>query len=376
MRRMPTPDIHFQSPFGELILRLWPRRRNETLRAWGGADRYLLEHARAHGRESDPPTRWLVLNDTAGALALALPNVVASSGDSWIAREAMLANARDNGREPPSWCWPGDHLPGADAVLMKLPKDLSLLTYQLRRLVESLPAGTPIALGGMDKHLPPTLAGILERYLDDVVVSRGQYKARLFTGTLRAAAPEGEDWPWQVPVPPLGVTLTVQPGVFAGDRFDIGARFLIEHLPGGISGRIADLGCGNGVVGLAAGLANPEAEIWFCDESAQAVRTARENTLAHLPAERCHFHHGNGLDGLDITFDLILLNPPFHRGHAVDDGVATMLFRHARRQLARDGELRVIGNRHLGYQVMLRKLFGRVEQVAANSKFVIWRCGS
>jgi 16S rRNA (guanine1207-N2)-methyltransferase len=34
-------------------------------------------------------------------------------------------------------------------------------------------------------------------------------------------------------------------------------------------------------------------------------------------------------------------------------------------------ELRVVGNRHLGYHLKLKKLFGNCETVAGNAKFVI-----
>jgi len=38
-----TSDTLFTHPFGELNLRRWPHLRDDPLRAWDGADRYLLE---------------------------------------------------------------------------------------------------------------------------------------------------------------------------------------------------------------------------------------------------------------------------------------------------------------------------------------------
>ena len=120
---------------------------------------------------------------------------------------------------------------------------------------------------------------------------------------------------------------------------------------------------------------NPAARVTFCDVSFLAVESARANVADHdRQPERHHFHLGNGLEGIDKQFDLILLNPPFHRGHAVDDRVARGLFRQAARRLAPGGELRVVANQHLGYQRPLGKLFPRVDTVARNAKFVIFRC--
>ncbi len=102
-----------------------------------------------------------------------------------------------------------------------------------------------------------------------------------------------------------------------------------------MTGEAADLGCGNGVLGLSLAADNPQVRVTFCDVSWLAVESARDNAAALFgPSHRHEFHLGHGLDGLERRFDLILLNPPFHRGHAVDDGVARTLFRHARRHLA------------------------------------------
>jgi 23S rRNA (guanine1835-N2)-methyltransferase len=64
--------------------------------------------------------------------------------------------------------------------------------------------------------------------------------------------------------------------VFARSGLDIGARFL-EHLPANIEGEIADLGCGNGVIGLKALALNPDARVMFTDESYMAVASSRLN---------------------------------------------------------------------------------------------------
>ncbi|MEH6474017.1 MAG: methyltransferase, partial [Halopseudomonas sp.] len=69
--------------------------------------------------------------------------------------------------------------------------------------------------------------------------------------------------------------------------------------------------------------------------------------------------------------DLILNNPPFHQQQTVGGHIAKQMFGDAKRVLRHDGELWVIGNRHLGYHVQLRKLFGNCELVASNPKFVV-----
>ena len=75
----------------------------------------------------------------------------------------------------------------------------------------------------------------------------------------------------------------------------------------------------------------------------------------------------------DAGVDLVLNNPPFHTHRATTDIVAWRMFTGARRALRPGGELWVVGNRHLGYHVKLRKIFGNCETVAASPKFVVLR---
>ena len=370
---MNPANTEFQHPYGTLQLQRWPRLHDDPLRAWDGADRYLLEERAGQAGESGPV---LVLNDQCGALTLALlahGEQVIGTGDSFVARAALLANAQDNQLDSTglSWCWADQALPaGAAMALLRVPKELSLLEWQLAALTQVLPPAAPVLIAGMDKHLPRNLLELLGRYLETPQAGLGRHKARIFRARV-PTRPVPAPAPASLLLPEYGWQLRVNAGVFSRQQLDIGARFFLAHIPAGIDGDICDLGCGNGVIGMMALQRNPSARLWSCDESALALASARHNIGAAFPHRAVQFHLGNGLDGLDQQFDLILLNPPFHRSHAVDDSVARMLFRHARRHLKPGGALRVIGNSHLDYVTILRRQLSKVTQVARNSKFII-----
>ena len=120
---------------------------------------------------------------------------------------------------------------------------------------------------------------------------------------------------------------------------------------------------------------SPEATVHFVDESFMAVASARDNFRAAFGADRAaEFRVGDGLgEFAAASADLVLCNPPFHQQHAVGDRLAQRMFHDAKRVLRPGGELWVVGNRHLGYHVALKRLFGQVELVASNAKFVILR---
>jgi 16S rRNA (guanine1207-N2)-methyltransferase len=113
--------------------------------------------------------------------------------------------------------------------------------------------------------------------------------------------------------------------------------------------------------------------VLFADESFQAVASA-EATYGANTDGKAEFLVADGLEGVPSgSVDLVLNNPPFHSHQAMTDTTAWRMFSDARRALRPGGELWVIGNRHLGYHLKLRRLFGNSELVAGDAKFVILR---
>lgn len=218
-----------------------------------------------------------------------------------------------------------------------------------------------------------TLA-LFEKILGTTTTSLAWKKARLihcvFTAPKLADAPQTYSWkldgtPW---------TIHNHANVFARSGLDIGARFFLQHLPSDLEGEIADLGCGNGVIGPQALAQNPNASVMFTDESHMAVASSRLNVERNLPDDiaRCEFMVNNSLSGIEPDrFTAILCNPPFHQQHAITDHIAWQMFNDARRSLKYGGELYVVGNRHLDYFRKLKRAFGNCTTIATNNKFVI-----
>ncbi|MBA6412209.1 methyltransferase [Parahaliea sp. F7430] len=367
------PAAQFETPFGCFELQRYPRRPNDTLNAWCAADSLLLE---AFAAEPASPATTLVVNDEHGALTTALKAAWMWS-DSALSVRALRDNLARNRLPECQVIWSTEPPPAtASIVLMRVPKQLAYFEYQLACLATTLAPGTRLVIGGMDKHLSPQTAAIIERYIGPTERHRGRRKARLFSATIDGLRHEAKAQWSQYYCQALNAELRALPNVFSREQLDRGSELLIAQLQrlAPVS-RLIDLACGNGVLGLAALDAGLAQELVFCDESAMAVASAREN-LEHLQPQalaRCEFHHGDGLKHYrGAKADLILCNPPFHLQHTVDDFAGRRLLSQAAKQVSSEGKLCLVANRHLNYQAGLKRRFAALEKFAANNKFTVW----
>lgn len=366
----------FNSPFADLDLIRQPAQANDPLLAFDAADQYLLEHLAAQVPQAS--CRVLVLNDSFGALAASLAGhvQVTSSGDSHLAYLALEKNLAGNGRPfdsvpfiPASETFPGPF----DRVLVRVPKTLALLEEQLIRLQGQLAPGAQVIAGAMIKHLPRAAGDLMEKYIGPVQASLAQKKARLLIASVGERPTARSPYPSRYRLDSPALELVNHANVFCREGLDIGTRAFLPHLPRDLGrARIADLGCGNGVLAIACALANPDAQFTLVDESFMAVQSARENWQAALGEREITIRAADGLAGQEKqSLDVVLCNPPFHQQQVVGDFLAWRMFQQAREALEVGGALYIVGNRHLGYHSKLARLFRGVEQVAATPKFVV-----
>ena len=167
------------------------------------------------------------------------------------------------------------------------------------------------------------------------------------------------------------ITCTTDAGVFSRDGLDMGTRILLEALPA-LRGRILDLGCGWGPVGVAVGKKYPAAEIVMSDVNRRAVDLARRNLAANgikNAAAVC----GDGLEAVTGAFDAILLNPPIRAGKAV----IYRLFADSAKQLSENGALYIVIRKQQGAESAakyLSTLFSRVDRVARDKGYWVFAC--
>ena len=107
--------------------------------------------------------------------------------------------------------------------------------------------------------------------------------------------------------------LTSGSGVFAQGRLDVGTAVLFRETEPPVGGRILDLGCGYGVIGLAIALSAPTATVTAVDVNERAVLLANENAAALGVADRFRATTPEGV-GSSAAYDEIWSNPPIRIG--------------------------------------------------------------
>jgi 16S rRNA (guanine1207-N2)-methyltransferase len=176
--------------------------------------------------------------------------------------------------------------------------------------------------------------------------------------TLAAALPGG------------AVELVSLPGVFSYDRIDQGTALLLQQLGECEGLRVLDAGCGYGPLGLAAARLGAS-RVDLLDVSLPAVAAARENS-ARLGLPQATAEASDALEAAaGRSYDLIISNPPFHAGKAVDTTMAAAFIAQARALLAPGGRLLLVANQFLPYERQIGAQFGTLAVVATDRSYKV-----
>ena len=105
-------------------------------------------------------------------------------------------------------------------------------------------------------------------------------------------------------------------GVFSKDKFDFGTRVLLENIDiRNFCGKVLDLGCGTGVVGLILGTFNKNITIDMVDVNERAIKIAKENIK--LNNLNNNIFISDVYSNITDKYDYIITNPPIRAGKEV-----------------------------------------------------------
>ncbi len=307
----------------------------------------------------------------AGALAAQRGALVTLCDDSIVAVEAARRTLTLHGLE--------DHVthgaytvpPAAfDAVWLNAPRGRAWARQLIRLAAHALKPDGVLYLVG------PNQGGI-KSYIDDVATMGGQthllsikrrYRLAACTFAGQLSLETGEDI-YSASCKGQVYRYASAPGVFAHGGLDRGTYALIEAMDIGPGEAVLDLGCGCGVVGLAA--ARLGGRVTCVDHSAVAIestqRTMAINDIANaviLPSD-C----ASAVRNAGMQFDVVATNPPFHQGIGVHYDVARQFIQDAARVLAPGGRLYLVANRFIRYEPVMERWFTEITTVYQDRQF-------
>lgn len=160
-------------------------------------------------------------------------------------------------------------------------------------------------------------------------------------------------------------------GVFSKDKFDYGTRVLLESIDiSSLCGKVLDLGCGTGVVGIILGTINKNISIDMVDVNERAIELARENIKLNS-LDNNIFVSDVFLNVID-KYDYIITNPPIRAGKEV----VRKFLKDAKDYLNDNGFLYFVMRKDHGVKSIIKELeqIYRVEVVARDKGFYVVKC--
>ena len=159
-------------------------------------------------------------------------------------------------------------------------------------------------------------------------------------------------------------------GVFSKKRIDLGSKVLVKHMLLPEKGYVLDVGCGYGVVGIAAAVFNPNLYVIMVDVNKRAVRLAKRNIKINR-VNNAEVRRGNLYEPVkDMLFDCILSNPPISAGIATVETIIT----DAPKYMTKGATLQMVVKSKIGrerFKRIFEETFGNFTVLAKESGYRI-----
>jgi len=267
--------------------------------------------------------------------------------------------------------WPRRACRTAALRLPRAKDELEMLVHAAASVLE--PGGVLLVYGANDEGIrsaPSRIEPVFGSAETVSVKSRCRVLRARRPAKVRDLRGDLDAWrsTWR-PGPPVDRPWVSYPGVFSHGRLDAGTRLLLDVTdPPDDGARVLDYGCGSGIIAGVLAARSRALDLHLLDADAIALQAAREN----VPQGRTILADHIAAVG-DVRLDLVVSNPPYHRGKEEDHRVLEDLVRESADHLGPRGALVMVVQRRFPVEDLLAATFRRVEIPGEDATYRVWR---
>lgn len=162
-------------------------------------------------------------------------------------------------------------------------------------------------------------------------------------------------------------------GVFSKSKVDEGSLALLKAIiPLHLTGKILDLGCGYGPIGLTIAVTSPSARVDLADINERALALCEENAQLLGLSQRVTCLQSDIYTNVEGPYDSIVVNPPIRAGKRV----TYKMYEGALQRLIDGGSLYVVIRKDQGAPTASRfieGLFGNISLISRDKGYYVYQ---
>ena len=268
-------------------------------------------------------------------------------------------------------------------VTIRIPTDKLGMQIAVAEAFRALAEGGTCLLAGANDEGAKPAARLLETVFGNAQVIAQHSGCRLLSAAKRGRTPGDADLftnPWldaehfhELPVTlaETAFVASTRPGVFSWEHLDEATAILADLMRIENGESVIDLGCGAGILGVAASRWTPMGRVLLLDADADAVRCA-ERTAAQAGSQNVEVRASDVASAAgDARVDVVVSNPPFHLGKGTELAIPRAFIEQAHAHLAPGGRLYLVANRTLPYERLIAECFGEVRTAHDGQRFKV-----
>lgn len=248
-----------------------------------------------------------------------------------------------------------------DAAIVLLPKSKPLARDLIAQAAACVGSGPVIVDGQKNDGIDSILKDVKKLTHLGPVISKAHGKCAWFFGPVDMSA-------WRAAPQTLSDGFETTAGVFSADGIDPASQLLAGYLNGSLRGAVADLGAGWGYLTRAILQNDAVTQVFAVEADHSAYMMTQRNCVD--PRLTCVWADATDWRSPKLL-NFVVMNPPFHHMGQADPSLGRAFIAAAARNLAPQGQLLMVANRHLPYEMTLEQCFSEVNELDGTSKFKV-----